>query len=704
MPQQRVLFPNQGFRTPNDDQAASETSKHRKRTQINVACNYCRSRKHKCSGERPVCAACQDRGRECVYEADPDSTRAVTLKRTHAVLEQETQNLRQLVELLRTRPRTNIEAIIRQLREGDDVQTAIGNADAAVERLTGRLSGIEVQWNLVVAGRDTLRDLVRSNFKSLYPVIPPGRSAASSRTSSTCSSKDRRMTIRNLLATDEPDSRQQRIHGVTTPLTTGFDPASLSQLRPLVDDRLAAVEPRLWTTVSVSQIEMANMLSVYLCWHHTEYRLFDEDAFIQDLLSGDTEYCSQLLVNSICSFVATKLGNHDRGRTLTLRQAFIEEAIRLWTESRQLFTVTVVSAACILSLSDYFHTNETLSTNILQHGFYVAGRLGIFSATTATEPTTSALQKEYKAKAIAGWGCYRVCTTVALHVLEGPDCSREPSLPAIGKDVADVDKWLSWPRSSDVEESTPFSTSSSFASCSLARLMSDHTSLRRYLIDARLAGRATSEVVSLQMATLLLHNLTQWADSLHPQLQCHASARPFVLGMHLTAHKIVLESFRPFVGRDRISSQIYTSSLKQMTELIRQSHRQWGRLPNLSNAVGTLYNVLYSLTPFLEMDREANESFLLVAEILRHQSGTNPMIAGLLRYVLSAAVEKGARLPPEADEILQKLLVEEDDANPDDKVNASSFSFIADLDMLYSDPEAATLRSSLKRMKDGRIP
>ncbi|KAG8626617.1 hypothetical protein KVT40_005562 [Elsinoe batatas] len=702
MQQQRVLFPNQGFRTPNDNQEPSET-RQRKRTQINVACNYCRSRKHKCRGERPVCAACQDRGRECVYEADPDSTRAVTLKRTHAVLEQETQSLRQLVELLRTRPRTNIEAIIRQLREGDDVQSAISNADAAVERLTGRLSGIEVQWNLVVAGRDTLRDLVRSNFKSLYPVISPVRSATSSRTSSTSSSKDRRMTIRNLLSTDEPNDRQERIHAVTTPLTTGLDPASLSRLRPLVDDRLAAVETRLWTTVGVSQIEMANMLSVYLCWHHTGHRLFDEDAFIQDLLSGDTEHCSQLLVNAICSFVATKLGNHDRTRTRTLRQAFTEEATRLWAENRQLFTVTVVSAACILSLSNYFHADETFATNILQHGYYVAGRLGMFSAMTATEATISALQKEYKTKAIAGWGYYSACTAATFHVLEGPTYSREPSLPAVGEDVADTDTWQSWPSNSDVEEPTPVATSSSIASCALARLMSDYISLRRYLIDARLAGRDTSEVVSLQMATLLLHNLTLWADSLHPQLQCYASARPFVLEMHLTAHKIVLESFRPFVGRDRISAQIYASSLKQMTELIRQSHRTWGTLPNLSNAVGTLYNVLYSLIPFLEINPEANESFLLVAEILHHQSGTNPMIADLLRYVLASAVEKGARLPPEADEILQKLLVEEDDANPDEKVDASSFSFIADLNMLYSDPEAATLRSSVKRMNDGRI-
>ena len=38
------------------------------RLRSSASCNYCRSRRQKCSGERPTCARCRESNRECVYE------------------------------------------------------------------------------------------------------------------------------------------------------------------------------------------------------------------------------------------------------------------------------------------------------------------------------------------------------------------------------------------------------------------------------------------------------------------------------------------------------------------------------------------------------------------------------------------------------------------------------------------------------------
>jgi hypothetical protein len=43
---------------------------------------------------------------------------------------------------------------------------------------------------------------------------------------------------------------------------------------------------------------------MYLSWDHPTLRYFDEDYFLDQLVSGQTDYCSSLLVNSILAYTA----------------------------------------------------------------------------------------------------------------------------------------------------------------------------------------------------------------------------------------------------------------------------------------------------------------------------------------------------------------------------------------------------------------
>ncbi|KAH7127218.1 hypothetical protein B0J11DRAFT_297866 [Dendryphion nanum] len=47
---------------------APERVVHRKRNRVLRACNDCRTRRIKCSGEQPICAECKKTGGPCIYE------------------------------------------------------------------------------------------------------------------------------------------------------------------------------------------------------------------------------------------------------------------------------------------------------------------------------------------------------------------------------------------------------------------------------------------------------------------------------------------------------------------------------------------------------------------------------------------------------------------------------------------------------------
>lgn len=108
---------------------ASITSGIRKRAHINVACNACRARKYKCNGDRPVCTGCQDRGSECVYEVEANTTRLASLKRKQVSLELENEEMQRLVQLLRTGPKEKIEIALRYLQSGHELEYAMQRAN-----------------------------------------------------------------------------------------------------------------------------------------------------------------------------------------------------------------------------------------------------------------------------------------------------------------------------------------------------------------------------------------------------------------------------------------------------------------------------------------------------------------------------------------------------------------------------------------------
>lgn len=65
-------------------------------------------------------AGCAQRGISCEYDADPETPRSVTLKRKSEAMKEELGSLRELIDLLRSRPEVEALEIFRRIRSGSD--------------------------------------------------------------------------------------------------------------------------------------------------------------------------------------------------------------------------------------------------------------------------------------------------------------------------------------------------------------------------------------------------------------------------------------------------------------------------------------------------------------------------------------------------------------------------------------------------------
>ena len=78
-----------------------------------------------CDGVRPSCQTCRGRETSCTYDADPDATPIIALKRKYEQLQQQSYGNDQLVDALRTRSEAEATSILKRLRRGEDIANTL---------------------------------------------------------------------------------------------------------------------------------------------------------------------------------------------------------------------------------------------------------------------------------------------------------------------------------------------------------------------------------------------------------------------------------------------------------------------------------------------------------------------------------------------------------------------------------------------------
>ncbi|KAJ4865698.1 fungal zn(2)-Cys(6) binuclear cluster domain-containing protein [Trichoderma breve] len=507
-----------GDASPSDRRARPR----KRRTVVAVACESCRRHKSKCDAVRPQCSLCVARGRDCIYTAEPDESRGSALKRKYSELEKNMQQLQQthaslqgLVDALRFRDQGDVEAVLRRLRQGQDVESIARQIQTGDLLLQMRLSP-ETRFRHVLPYRSQmpLQLLTAHNpylNSSLYEATfaSPESDMSMSIPPSSSSSALRR-----------GEHRPQYLKPYVA--------------ASIVDPRLDAVKPSAWTTVSSDDHLMRKLLSLYFSHEFLWLNCFHKDLFLEDMLSGSTRFCSSLLVNAVltqaCSCCRTFSDRLEYWNPDSLGYRFFAEARRLWElEAGQKSSITTVQAGMVINIIYNMYSMDKIGMTYDVQAIAMAHDLKLFDGPTSKN------RRKQRGYDFTAWSIFFWMNLQCYHFIRSPLFKVPPKAP-----LPDPDKdpewygeiWVKYPlNQTPIQMNFPHFFK---AKCELGVIV---TQIAVDLFDAeeRDGTRDPRESVAGY-----LEALESWSSSLPISLNPTEIVFPFHLKLHLTYHNIVI--------------------------------------------------------------------------------------------------------------------------------------------------------------------
>ncbi|KAH3912744.1 hypothetical protein HBH56_118810 [Parastagonospora nodorum] len=414
---------------PLDDEALPQQPQTRpvltqkpKRTVTLGACVACRKRKSKCDGSRPVCTCCSQKDTECVYELGPNEKPSQAMKRKNEEMQGELSNLRQLYDFLRLRPEQEAMEIFRRIRSN--------SAD------TSPSSRIRELADFVRHGDPPSRQSPYPPPSPYQPdmaksvTLPPIRIALDSPSSNLDSHSlpypgmmhmhlEGPPTQRRRYDTDIDVSARSDSQG-THPRPTSIDailhPTSSVESHDVVDEtpmdsRLASA--RNWTNVTTDTNLLVSILSTWTTREFCYYHYLDRDAFLDDMASGRSHFCSKLLVNAVLATAcSTSPAVKDRAKPFSdksIATAFYAEAARLWDVEAGTSSLTRIQAAICLYLFLGKVGRDKSGHVFLTEACRMSEELGLFSEHSSYAEHNSPSVPERKwdvVRAVTAWALF----------------------------------------------------------------------------------------------------------------------------------------------------------------------------------------------------------------------------------------------------------------------------------------------------------
>jgi hypothetical protein len=230
----------------------------------------------------------------------------MALKRKRDALSKTTRPLTDLLELLKSRPLPVAREAIERIRRGVSVDSVVKSIEADPSR-AGCPSIQAINRSLLPHTQSKFEFELNVRHPDAYPSLLP------------LSNVDFRLVG----FTPTKNGREQQDSEASGQAGTGslarwappaksqtIDPTQLFQTRRsslterYIDDRLALVDISRWTDVPVSDQVAATVLSLYLETYQPFLGLFDSDLFLDNLVSGETRFCSRLMVNAVLAWTS----------------------------------------------------------------------------------------------------------------------------------------------------------------------------------------------------------------------------------------------------------------------------------------------------------------------------------------------------------------------------------------------------------------
>ncbi|KAL6704951.1 hypothetical protein ACN47E_007496 [Coniothyrium glycines] len=342
-----------------------------RRTNNTDACKVCRQRKTKCDGQRPECSKCIASASECVYAP----TVARKIRQRYTQLQAQRNSYEDLVNLLRDIPEGDFLDILRRIRAGDDAHDILRH-----------VQGGNLLMQLCVAPE------TRHRYDFPYrPAMPitlqvPENHALHSRLYTAIQAFEETSPTRNDSVLF-PSPYVKPLHAAE-----------------MIDPLLAKAIPSMWTKVSSNDDLLRKLLEAFFVYEYPWMTAFHKDYFLEDMASGNTDFCSSLLVNAVLAKACTTFqGIEDRfmfWEPQNLGYRFLAEARRLWEMVAEEASLTTVQAGYLITATYNVNGLDRIGRSYTAQALAMAEQLGLFHDDAHDD------RRFRKAKAITGWSLF----------------------------------------------------------------------------------------------------------------------------------------------------------------------------------------------------------------------------------------------------------------------------------------------------------
>ncbi|KIW23353.1 uncharacterized protein PV07_11560 [Cladophialophora immunda] len=337
--------------SPDLTPAASFVQESKRRTKISSACQSCRKARRKCDGCQP-CKHCLGSNQECLYRTTDHRTRKYR-QNLEAERDKSKTELERLLHAIRTSSEWEAVEILRSLRSGSDVSTALKCSEGVV----AQPAAISRQHMEKVYDLPQSKD--PSSVLSLYGILQPFDQA-----------------------------------------TTVFSFSGRNSVQ--------------WTTVTQNPEIISYLLNLYFTYHHPICPVIPEPLIRADMTSGRMKYCSPVLINAVLAVACTFLGLQDDVKSSNdpwpSAKAFSIEAERLLSEQPEP-SLTAVAALSLLTMVEILNLRFQLACKLSARASCMALFLGLHMGRLSEKEQVMAGANEWTLAAVQQqlfWVCFQV--------------------------------------------------------------------------------------------------------------------------------------------------------------------------------------------------------------------------------------------------------------------------------------------------------
>ncbi|KAJ8113959.1 hypothetical protein OPT61_g4046 [Boeremia exigua] len=608
--------PKQSPRAPDSPQ-----SDKRRRGMNHTACNQCRAKREKCSGQRPSCHSCERHSRECVYAAPEGVTRQQANKQRLAEVERLSSYLRDVVDLLRQGSEADAAAALRRIRQAEQVEEAI-NALAVAQALVAPPPTIEN-----FSGSSSRPEEISS------PSLGPHWAFEYSRSSSTEQSE-------YIFHQGHVQTRDQYNEDDTF--------IELSALNLSISR---------WTSACKDDRLMNHLFALFWSWDNMVEPSLFRPMFEEGLSNNITTFCSPFLVNALLALsclLTTKdvTSSNPEDRAIRGRK-FAEEAERHFEKEKSQPSIPLLQGQFAMFA---YKGNVDGGTNSID---YFMGAIETYEAlnkidfleSLSSGNSESRMQEEHVGLSWVMWGFY--CTE--WRVSQAFGFQKPAAKPLIAKlwrndtfALCQPDSpsywWTPYPETKRIQRSMKVEIRE--ANASLSEMAEDILDYLYPLSDCL----ARPPVANPQRAIELYNTLVQWKLTLPARLRLEEAILPSAILLHSYVELLLGDLLRPFSAFKTSQFGPFDPKERCYTHCISLMNTIWTFRAYTSLNEEYWYIPMLATVAFMTF-REHTESPILTETLIKackclhEMTSVYPMAADALNAIRGAFKRKGMPVP-----------------------------------------------------------